>query len=235
MIHLVGHFPVALLVRHSSHRTCGTDLGSLFPLPRRYIYACPTLNFILSYVGGQQWSWPWWRQKQWQRRECCRPCSTESCTQSFPCPPSAPGSVKCIPHICPFWYTTALSTPVKVHQKVRKFATKNRPKFSRSPLSMLKSTLAWKSTLTPVVAVGTIMSYGRASYQHIQCLAWMPFRIQFNMVLTCYSLLPTLWIINWCLPSPRFTYSHRSSFLDTFMPRIIWTIQTLRLAFFPLM
>ena len=30
----------------------------------------------------------------------------------------------CIPHICPYWYTTALFRPVKVHQKVRKSATK---------------------------------------------------------------------------------------------------------------
>ena len=141
MSHLVGHFPVALLVRHSSHRTCGTDLGSLFSLPRRYLYACPAPNFILFYVGGQQWSWPWWRQRQWQRRECCRPCSTESCTQSFPCPPSAPGSVKCIPHICPFWYTTASSRPEKVH----------RPNSQHFAFSVLKST--WPC----VVTVGTNM------------------------------------------------------------------------------
>ena len=30
----------------------------------------------------------------------------------------------CIPHIFPYWYTTALFRPIKVHQKVRKFATK---------------------------------------------------------------------------------------------------------------
>ena len=29
-----------------------------------------------------------------------------------------------IPHICPYWYTTTLFRPVKLHQKVRKFATK---------------------------------------------------------------------------------------------------------------
>ena len=31
-----------------------------------------------------------------------------------------------IPHMCQFWYTTALFRPVKVHQKVCKFATKKR-------------------------------------------------------------------------------------------------------------
>ena len=29
-----------------------------------------------------------------------------------------------IPHICPYWYTTASFRPVKVHQKKRKFVTK---------------------------------------------------------------------------------------------------------------
>ena len=28
------------------------------------------------------------------------------------------------PHICQFWYTTVFFRPVKVHQKMRKFATK---------------------------------------------------------------------------------------------------------------
>ena len=29
-----------------------------------------------------------------------------------------------LPHICPLWYTTALSRQVKLHQRVHKFATK---------------------------------------------------------------------------------------------------------------
>ena len=29
-----------------------------------------------------------------------------------------------IPYICPFWYTTILFRPVKIHQKVREFGTK---------------------------------------------------------------------------------------------------------------
>ena len=35
-----------------------------------------------------------------------------------------------IPLICPYWYTTALFRPVKVHQKVHKFATKQ-PKLAK--------------------------------------------------------------------------------------------------------
>ena len=32
------------------------------------------------------------------------------------------------PHICPFWYTTAVSRPVKVHQKAGKICEKIVPK-----------------------------------------------------------------------------------------------------------
>ena len=61
-----------------------------------------------------------------------------------------------IPDICKFWYTIALFSPVKVHPKVCEFITK----LAIIGQIMLKSSLAWKSTPSPVLMVLTNISKG---------------------------------------------------------------------------
>ena len=61
-----------------------------------------------------------------------------------------------IPDICKFWYTIALFSPVKVHPKVCEFITK----LAIVGQIMLKSSLAWKSTPSPVLMVLTNISKG---------------------------------------------------------------------------
>ena len=51
-------------------------------------------------------------------------------------------SVPFIPHICQYWYTTALFRPVKVHQKCVNKIAKIGQKGQNFAFSMLKSTLA---------------------------------------------------------------------------------------------
>ena len=62
--------------------------------------------------------------------------------------PSSRNDALRISDICGFWYTTTLSRPEKVRQKVRKFA-KNWPKQAKIgqnfAFSMQKSTSAWKT------------------------------------------------------------------------------------------
>ena len=62
-----------------------------------------------------------------------------------------------IPGSCQFWYTTALFWFVKVHQKVRKFATKL-PKMPKFLVFYAKKDTSLKKTSPPVVAVVTNMS-----------------------------------------------------------------------------
>ena len=83
------------------------------------------------------------------------------------------------------WYlsilaTTPLFRPVKVHQKVPRFAT-NRPKFRVLYAYILKATPAWKkSTPLPMLAVLTNISYAcfRANNQFNihKCVAFEAFR-----------------------------------------------------------
>ena len=61
-----------------------------------------------------------------------------------------------IPHICPLQYTTIVFRPAKIHQKVHKFAAKQ-PK--QRVFYAKKYTGLKKSTLPPVVPVGTNMSF----------------------------------------------------------------------------
>ena len=67
-----------------------------------------------------------------------------------------------IPHICPYWFTIALFRTVKVHQKMRKFATKKNKigqKGQNFAFSILKINRLEKSTPPPAEALGTNMSY----------------------------------------------------------------------------
>ena len=66
---------------------------------------------------------------------------------------------KSISDICQFWCTTGLFESVKVHQRLRKIATKSQQYSQNCAFSMLNSTPAWKKFTSLLVPGVTNISY----------------------------------------------------------------------------